>query len=189
MTRVVTLAGGTGGAKLAAGLQEVLGDDLTVIANTGDDLEALGVHISPDPDLISYWLTGQIDAERGWGIKGDDFTVFERLVELGEPDWFGLGDRDLATCLRRRELLAAGTRQTPAQEQISRALGASARVLPMCDEPVRTRVRTDDGWRSLQEFMVRDHGRARDPADRVRGRARAATLSPKSKLRSRTPRS
>ncbi len=87
-----------------------------------------------------------------------EFTVFERLVELGEPDWFGLGDRDLATCLRRRELLAAGVRQTLAQEQISRALGASARVLPMCDEPVRTRLRIDDGWRTLQEFMVRDHG-------------------------------
>ena len=103
--KTVLLAGGTGGAKLAAGAQELLGDELTVIANTGDDIEALGVHVSPDPDLCTYWLSGEIDPERGWGIKDDSFTVFERLVKLGAPDWFGLSDRDLATCLRRRELL------------------------------------------------------------------------------------
>ena len=157
--RAVVLAGGTGGAKLAAGMQELLGPELTVIVNTGDDVEALGVHVSPDPDLVTYWLNGEIDAERGWGIDGDSFTVFERLVALGAPEWFGLSDRDLATCLRRRELLAAGERQTEAQLRISAALGARSRVLPMCDEPVRTRVRTPDGWLGLQEYLVREHAK------------------------------
>src|SRR5262249_29659685 len=130
MTNAVVVAGGTGGAKLAAGMQEVLGDGLTVIANTGDDVETLGVHVSPDPDLITYWLTGEIDEEHGWGISGDTTVVFERLVTLGEPGWFTLGDRDLATCLRRKHLLDAGVRATDAQVEISRELGARATVLP-----------------------------------------------------------
>lgn len=155
--RAVVLAGGTGGAKLAAGMQDLLGTELSVIVNTGDDVEALGVHVSPDPDLVTYWLNGEIDAERGWGIAGDSFTVFERLVALGAPEWFGLSDRDLATCLRRGELLAAGERQTEVQLRISAALGARSHVLTMCDEPVRTRVRTADGWRGLQEYLVREH--------------------------------
>jgi LPPG:FO 2-phospho-L-lactate transferase len=153
---VVVLAGGTGGAKLAAGMQEVVGDELGVIANTADDLEALGVHVSPDPDLITYWLSGQIDEERGWGIRGDTFTVFERLVELGAPDWFRLSDRDLATCLRRTDLMRGGARPTEALGRIAAALGVRARVLPMCDQRVRTRVRTPDGWRELQTYLVLD---------------------------------
>ena len=108
----VVLAGGTGGAKLAAGMQDLLGDELAVVANTGDDIEVLGVLVSPDPDLVTYWLADEIDADRGWGIRGDSFTVFERLVELGAPDWFALSDRDLATCLRRTERLAAGDRKS-----------------------------------------------------------------------------
>jgi LPPG:FO 2-phospho-L-lactate transferase len=163
--RAVALAGGTGGAKLAAGLQEVLGSDLAVIANTADDVRLLGVHVSPDPDLVTYWLSGEIDAERGWGIRDDSFTVFERLVALGAPDWFALSDRDLATCLRRAALLAEGARLTEAQAQIAAALGARARVLPMCDEPVRTRVLTPAGWRELQEFLVRD--RSEPPVSEV----------------------
>ncbi|HEX9967567.1 MAG TPA: 2-phospho-L-lactate transferase [Solirubrobacterales bacterium] len=162
--RTVLLAGGTGGAKLAAGLQEEIGSDLAVIANTGDDLEILGVHVSPDPDLVTYWLSGEIDAERGWGIREDSFTVFERLARLGAPAWFGLSDRDLAACLYRREFLAAGGRQTDAQAQIASALGVEARVLPMCEAPVRTRVMTDAGRRDLQEYLVLDRG---EPA--VRG--------------------
>jgi LPPG:FO 2-phospho-L-lactate transferase len=150
------LAGGTGGAKLAAGMQDVIGEELTVVANTGDDTEALGVHVSPDPDLITYWLSAQIDEQRGWGIRDDTFAVFERLVVLGAPDWFALSDRDLATCLRRTQLLVAGTRLTDAQGQIARALGVRARVLPMSDDPVRTRVRTERGWRDLQQFLVLD---------------------------------
>ena len=154
--KAVLLAGGTGGAKLAAGAQEEIGEGLTVIANTGDDLEALGVHVSPDPDLCSYWLSGEIDAERGWGITDDTFTVFERLVALGAPEWFGLGDRDLASCLRRRALLDEGARLTEAQLRIGAGLGLRARVLPMCDEPVRTRVRTPEGWRGFQEYFVQE---------------------------------
>src|SRR3954447_8408778 len=103
--RVVLLAGGTGGAKLAAGMQEELGPDLAVIANTGDDIEALGVHVSPDPDLVTYWLSGEIDEERGWGIRDDAFTAFERMKRLGAPSWFGLSDRDLAACLYPRPVL------------------------------------------------------------------------------------
>ena len=156
--KVALLAGGTGGAKLAAGMQAVLGSDLSVIANTGDDVEALGVHVSPDPELITYWLAGEIDEERGWGIRGDSFTTFERLVELGAPDWFALSDRDLASCLYRAHFLAEGGRPTDAQAQIARALGVAARVLPMSDEPVRTRVRTASGWRGLQEYLVMDRG-------------------------------
>jgi LPPG:FO 2-phospho-L-lactate transferase len=156
--RVALLAGGTGGAKLAAGMQEEVGPDLAVIANTGDDVEALGVHVSPDPDLVTYWLSGEIDAERGWGIKGDDFVVFNRLKQLGAPDWFGLSDRDLAACLYRRAFLDDGGRPTDAQAQIARGLGVEARVLPMCDTPVRTQVMTPGGQRGLQEYLILDGG-------------------------------
>jgi LPPG:FO 2-phospho-L-lactate transferase len=158
--RCVILAGGTGGAKLAAGMQDVLGDRLSVIANTADDIEITGVDVSPDPDLIAYWLSGEIDEERGWGIKGDSFTVFDRLVRLGAPDWFRLSDRDLATCLYRRIFLAEGGRRTDAQAQIARALGVRAAVLPMCEERVRTRVRTAEGWRGLQQYLVAEHSQA-----------------------------
>jgi len=156
--RVALLAGGTGGAKLAAGMQEELGSDLAVIANTGDDVEALGVHVSPDPDLVTYWLSGEIDATRGWGIKDDSFTTFERLKQLGAPDWFGLSDRDLAACLYRRQFLDDGGRPTDAQAQIARGLGVEARVLPMSDTPVRTQVTTPGGQRGLQEYLILDGG-------------------------------
>jgi LPPG:FO 2-phospho-L-lactate transferase len=156
--RVALLAGGTGGAKLAAGMQEELGGDLSVIANTGDDVEALGVHVSPDPDLVTYWLSGEIDEERGWGIRGDEFTVFERLKRLGAPEWFGLSDRDLAACLYRRQFLDEGGRPTDAQAQIARGLGVEAQVLPMTDTPVRTKVITPAGPRALQEYLIVDRG-------------------------------
>ncbi len=156
--KVALLAGGTGGAKLGAGMQEEIGAELTVIANTADDVELLGVHVSPDPDLVTYWLSGEIDAERGWGIRDDSFTVFERLARLGAPDWFRLSDRDLAACLYRRQFLEEGGRQTDAQAQIARALGVAARVLPMTEAPVRTRVLTAAGRRDLQEYLVVDRG-------------------------------
>ena len=156
--RVALLAGGTGGAKLAAGMQEEIGAELAVIANTGDDIEALGVHVSPDPDLVTYWLSGEIDAERGWGIRDDSFTVFERLQRLGAPSWFGLSDRDLAACLYRRQFLDDGGRPTDAQAQIARGLGVEARVLPMTDTPVRTQVITPTGTRALQEYLIIDRG-------------------------------
>ncbi len=156
--RVALLAGGTGGAKLGAGMQEEIGSDLAVIANTADDIEVLGVHVSPDPDLITYWLSGEIDAERGWGLRGDSFTVFERLSRLGAPDWFSLSDRDLAACLYRRQFLDEGGRQTDAQAQIARGVGVEARVLPMSDAPVRTKLMTAAGHRDLQEYLIVDGG-------------------------------
>jgi LPPG:FO 2-phospho-L-lactate transferase len=154
--RVALLAGGTGGAKLAAGMQEEIGSDLSVIANTGDDIEILGVHVSPDPDLIVYWLSGEVDEERGWGLRDDGFTVFDRLTKLGAPSWFGLSDRDLAACLYRRQFLDEGGRLTDAQAQIARGLGVPARVLPMCEAPVRTEVLTMGGSRALQEYLIVD---------------------------------
>jgi LPPG:FO 2-phospho-L-lactate transferase len=156
--KVALLAGGTGGAKLAAGMQELVGSDLSVIANTADDVEILGIHVSPDPDLVTYWLAGEIDEERGWGIRGDGFAAFERLVQLGAPDWMRLSDRDFATCVYRSYFVAEGGRLTDAQAQIARQLGVKARVLPMCEEPVRTRVRARGGWRGLQEYLIVEHG-------------------------------
>jgi LPPG:FO 2-phospho-L-lactate transferase len=159
--RVALLAGGTGGAKLAAGMQEEIGSGLTVVANTADDVETLGVHVSPDPDLCTYWLSGEIDEARGWGLRDDTFTVMERMADIGAPNWFSLSDRDLAACLYRREFLAAGGRQTDAQAQISRGLGIEARVLPMCDEAVRTHVLTEHGRRELQEYLILDGAQPR----------------------------
>ncbi len=156
--KVALLSGGTGGAKLAAGLQDMLGADLTVIANTGDDVEINGLYVSPDPDLVTYWLNGEIDSERGWGIRDDDFVVSDRLAQLGAPAWFRLTDRDLAACLYRQHFLAEGGRLTVAQGQIAQALGVTATVLPMCDEPVRTRVLSLGEWRSLQEFLILGRG-------------------------------
>jgi LPPG:FO 2-phospho-L-lactate transferase len=157
--RVALLAGGTGGAKLAAGMQEEVGGDLAVIANTGDDVETLGVHVSPDPDLVAYWLSGEIDEERGWGIRDDSFAVFERLKRLGAPQWFGLSDRDLAACLYRRQFLEESGSLTNAQAQIARGLGVEAQVLPMSDAPVRTKVLTEGGRRDLQEYLILDQGK------------------------------
>lgn len=154
--RVALLAGGTGGAKLAAGMQDLVGADLAVIANTADDTRVHGLYVSPDPDLVTYWLTGAIDEERGWGIRDDTFVVHERLERLGSPGWFALSDRDLATCLYRTHFMAEGGTLTAAQGQVARALGATARVLPMAEEAVYTRVLTPDGWRGLQEFLIVD---------------------------------
>lgn len=155
---VALLAGGTGGGKLAAGLQEALGSELAVVVNTADDTELHGLYVSVDPDLVTFWLAGVIDQERGWGFRDDTFVVHEHLQQLGAPGWFGLSDRDLATSLYRTHFLAEGGTLTAAQAQIARSLGATARVLPMCEERVRTRVRTVAGWRDLQEFLILDGG-------------------------------
>jgi LPPG:FO 2-phospho-L-lactate transferase len=153
---VVVLAGGTGGAKLARGMLDVVGpDELVVIANTGDDIDIYGAHVSPDPDLVSFWLADQID-ERGWGLEGDTFAVMDALRALGVDVWFNLGDRDLAWCLRRRELEDEGLRPTEALASLNDAIGLRVRVLPMCDEPLRTWVRTAAGWRDFQSFMIRE---------------------------------
>jgi LPPG:FO 2-phospho-L-lactate transferase len=152
---VVLLAGGTGGAKLARGLQAEVGDELTVIANTGDDIEIYGTYVSPDPDLVTFWLAERID-ERGWGLEGDTFHVMDGLRELGDEVWFNLGDRDLALCLRRARRLAEGASLSDAIDEARRALGVAARVLPMCDEPVRTQVVNPAGRHGFQEFMIRE---------------------------------
>lgn len=161
---VVLLAGGTGGAKLARGMLEVVASDLVVIANTGDDVEIYGAHVSPDPDLVTYWLADRID-ERGWGLRDDTFAVMDGLRELGVDVWFHLGDRDLAVCLERRRRLQEGARLTDTLAELTRALGVPARVLPMSDDPIRTRILTPGGWLGLQEFLIRD--RAAGPVEGV----------------------
>lgn len=172
--RVVLLAGGTGGAKLAAGMQDLVGERLTVIANSADDTDVHGLRVCPDPDLCTYWLAGQVDETRGWGIKDDSFTVHERLTSLGAPSWFRLSDRDLAACLYRTHFLAEGGTLTAAQAQIARGLEVTATVLPMCEEPVRTHVLTPAGARGLQEFLIVDEGRAPIEGVEVHGLAQAS---------------
>ncbi|MGK2932433.1 MAG: 2-phospho-L-lactate transferase [Solirubrobacterales bacterium] len=172
--KTVLLAGGTGGAKLAAGMQAVIGADLTVIANTGDDIEILGAHVSPDPDLVTYWLADQVDQVRGWGIKDDTFRVFERMTRLGAPDWFSLSDLDLAACLYRRNFIDEGGRQTDAQLQIGRGMGIAATILPMSDDPVRTRILSSGEWRGLQEYLILEGGQTEVEGVELQGIAEAA---------------
>jgi LPPG:FO 2-phospho-L-lactate transferase len=156
----VVLAGGTGGAKLARGMLDVVGsDNLTVIANTGDDIEIYGAYVSPDPDLVTFWLADRID-ERGWGIAGDTFNVMDGLKSIGVEVWFNLGDQDLAIGIERARRLQRGERLTEAHQAIASALNAPATVLPMCDEPVRTRVRAENRWWPFQEYMIKAAGAA-----------------------------
>lgn len=161
---VVVLAGGTGGAKLARGMLDVVGGELTVIANTADDIELYGAHVSPDPDLCTFWLADRIDP-RGWGLLDDTFHAMDQLRELGVEVWFNLGDRDLAIGLERSRRLAEGETLTQALAALTQALGVPARVLPMSDEIVRTRVRVEGRWWPFQEFMVRH--RAQGPVEGV----------------------
>ncbi|HEV7808578.1 MAG TPA: 2-phospho-L-lactate transferase [Solirubrobacteraceae bacterium] len=150
---VVVLAGGTGGAKLARGMLDVVGDDLTVIANTGDDVEIYGAYVSPDPDLCTFWLADRID-ERGWGLRDDSFAVMDGLRELGVDVWFALGDRDLAIAIERARRLGEGDTLTDTLADLGTAFGLRAHVLPMSDEPVRTWVRAKGRWMPFQEFMI-----------------------------------
>jgi len=162
---IALLAGGTGGAKLARGMLDVVGPaELAVIANTADDVEVYGVHVSPDPDLVTYWLADSIDP-RGFGIVGDTWEVMDALAAAGRPTWFRLGDRDLAMCLIRTERLLAGERLTEAHAAVARAAGVEARVLPMSDERVRTEVTAGGRRRPFQEFMIVD--RASSPIEAV----------------------
>ncbi len=155
---IVLLSGGTGGAKLARGLLDELGPDrLAVIANTGDDIAAFGLHVSPDPDLVTYWLAGVIDEQRGYGIAGETEHVFERVVELGGESWFRLGDADLATCLLRTQMLHDGASLTQTTRVLAEARGVPAAVLPMSDQPVQTHVRTEGEWRHFQEYLILQH--------------------------------
>ncbi len=132
--------------------------ELTVIANTGDDVEMYGVHVSPDPDLVAFTLADVID-ERGWGIEGDTFEVMDALERADRPAWFRLGDRDLAMCLVRTERLNAGERLTLAHAEVCRALGLEAEVLPMSDDPVRTQIKLGGRWLPFQEFMIAADGK------------------------------
>jgi LPPG:FO 2-phospho-L-lactate transferase len=161
---ILLLSGGTGGAKLARGIAEAHGPErLAVLVNTADDIEIYGAHVSPDPDLVSFWLADLID-ERGWGLRDDSFAVMDALRELGVEVWFNLGDRDLAWCIERTRMQAEGISPTEALRRLNESIGLTARVLPMSDQPIRTWVRTAGAdWRPFQEFMIR--GRAEGPVE------------------------
>ena len=151
---VVALAGGVGGAKLADGLAGHLADRLSVVVNTGDDCERHGLLVMPDHDTVLYNLAGIEQVEWGWGIEGDTHATMAQLAAYGEEDWFSLGDRDLALHIARTARLRAGGRLTEVCLGLQASLGVAARILPMADEPVRTEVRTDDGWLEFQEYFV-----------------------------------
>jgi len=153
--RVVALAGGTGGAKLAHGLQMTLPPGgLTVVANTADDTERHGLLVMPDHDAILYMLGGRFDDERGWGIADETWTVMDELEQYGEEAWFRLGDRDFATHIARSARLARGGTLTDAVLGLQAARDTPTAILPMTDAPVRTQVRTDEGWLDFQEYFV-----------------------------------
>jgi LPPG:FO 2-phospho-L-lactate transferase len=151
-------------------------ENLVVIANTGDDVEIYGAYVSPDPDLVTFWLADLID-DRGWGLAGDTFAVMNGMRDVGIEIWFNLGDRDLALGLERARMLRAGHRLTDAHAALARSLGVTARVLPMTDQPVRTRVRAQGRWWSFQEFMIRGRGEGPVQDMELRG-ARAASPTP-----------
>src|SRR5687767_7311745 len=156
--RVTLLAGGTGGTKLAHGF--TLLDppvELTVIANVGDDFELHGLHVSPDVDALLYTLGGLIDADRGWGIRGDTMTAHAMLERYGEPGWFAVGDADLATHVERTRRLGDGQSLTDATAGMASALGIGARILPATDDWFRTMLETDEGPLAFQDYFVRRH--------------------------------
>ena len=156
--KVVALAGGTGGAKLAHGLQLALPPgDLTVIVNTGDDTERHGLLVMPDHDAVMYMLDGRFDNDRGWGIADETWTVMDELGSYGEESWFRLGDRDFATHIARGARLHDGLALTDAVLALQSARGIPTAILPMADEAVRTQVRTDEGWLDFQEYFVHRH--------------------------------
>jgi LPPG:FO 2-phospho-L-lactate transferase len=153
--RVVALAGGVGGAKLAEGLQAVVAERLTVIVNTADDTERHGLLVCPDHDTVLYTLAGLENETFGWGLAGDTWATMTALERYGEAGWFRLGDADLATHIVRTERLRHGARLTEVLRGLQRALGVAPPILPMTDAPVRTRVRTDEGWLDFQDYFVR----------------------------------
>ena len=175
--RVVELAGGTGGAKLAEGLAAHLGADLTIVVNTGDDLEVHGLAVWPDHDTVLYTLASLDDEERGWGLRDETWTVMDALDRLGEATWFRLGDRDLATHLWRTERLRGGERPTAVALGLRDRMGLAPTILPMADEPVRTEVRTDDGWLEFQEYFVHRHQAPEVHEVRFRGIETAAATT------------
>jgi LPPG:FO 2-phospho-L-lactate transferase len=164
---IVVLTGGTGGAKFLDGLRQIVSDQqLTLVVNTGDDLEWWGLYVSPDLDSITYVLAGLLSRERGWGVKGDTFFCLQAMRDLGEPIWFHVGDRDLAVHLLRSKLLTAGKTLSEATAEITGKMGVQARILPMSNSRVETRVDTPIGELSFQEYFVQRW--YQDPVNSVR---------------------
>jgi LPPG:FO 2-phospho-L-lactate transferase len=160
--RVTLLAGGTGAAKLAVGLQAVLGPgELSVITNTADDVDFWGLRVCPDTDAVLFRLAGIFNEETGFGVAGETFNVHGQMRRLGEPDWFWLGDRDLAFHIVRTDLLRRGARLTETALDLGGRLGLATRVLPMSDGDVRTCFTTDEGVLEFQEYFVREKLRPR----------------------------
>jgi LPPG:FO 2-phospho-L-lactate transferase len=184
--KVVALSGGVGGARLVDGLARALGpDDLTVVVNTGDDFEHWGLWISPDLDTVMYTLAGLSDEARGWGLEAERWDTLEMVRRYGGDGWFQLGNRDLATHILRTEALRRGEPLSAVTDRLRRALGVTARILPMCDAPRPTRIRTaEDGTLSFQTWLVGRRGApavdavdfvgATEPADGVVAAIRAA---------------
>ena len=153
---ITVLAGGVGAAKFLEGLAAIMPpEQITVIANTGDDAEFHGLHVSPDMDTVMYTLAGIVDRGRGWGISGDTFYCLQALGRLGEETWFQLGDRDLATHLKRTVRLREGATVAEVTEELCRALGVTCTILPMSNDPARTRLRTSAGTLAFQEYFVK----------------------------------
>ncbi len=178
---VLALSGGVGGAKLALGLAHALAaegapaSDLLVLANTGDDFEHLGLHVSPDVDTLLYALSGRDDAQRGWGRADETWHFMAALRELGGQDWFQLGDRDLALHVERTRRLRAGETLSDVTLAVAEKFGIGARVLPMSDDPVRTRLECAQGWMGFQEWFV---GASCEPAVRALDFVGAQTARP-----------
>ena len=164
---ITVLTGGTGGAKFVDGLRQVVpAEELTIIVNTGDDLLWWGLYVSPDVDSITYVLANLLSRERGWGVKGDTFQCLQAMGQLGQPIWFHSGDRDLAVHLLRSQLLAEGKTLSEATAEIAGKLGVTARILPMSDSRVETRVLTPIGELSFEEYFVQRW--YQDPVESVR---------------------
>ena len=175
---VVALCGGIGGAKLALGLYRTLPEGaLTLIGNTGDDFTHLGLAISPDIDTVCYTLSGLADRQRGWGRQDESWAFMDTVRALGGPDWFNLGDRDLALHVLRSDALARGESLTAITARMAASMGITARLLPMSDDPVRTMIGTPDGWLAFQEYFVRERCAPRVTGVRYDG-AQAARPGP-----------
>lgn len=157
---ITALAGGVGAARFLTGLtQLVKQEDLTVIVNTGDDINLFGLHISPDIDIVTYTLAGIINDQNGWGIKGDTFECLNMLKRYGETDWFNLGDRDFAASILRTNMLKNGCSLSEVSAKVSRALGLKLKILPMTNDPFSTYIQVADGEIHFEEYMVKRAGR------------------------------
>ncbi len=152
--RVVALCGGVGGAKLAFGLQAILGPQLHIVVNMADDFEHLGMHISPDLDTVLYALGGLSDRQRGWGRADESWNFMEALAQVGDETWFSLGDRDLALHVERTRRLAAGERLTDIAVEVAKRFGLAVHPWPVTDDPVRTVVVTPDEELQFQRYFV-----------------------------------